>query len=265
MERRGGDGVWSAPRGRRRRGRAEEEEEAEARQGRRLQEARAELQASEFWRRSLKVLLGALREVAAPAGGRWRCVCFGLGNFASCFRARGQLAFLLLLLRELQIPEERCCVFDPAFCALERDVLSGLGLSLLSRNEEGKCPVHEPTIFYMIHCGKALYNNLLWSNWSAEALSQMVIVGNSFKGIEERVPTRIFQVDYAYIAKVLPASVEAALPPHDQQLEVFNDTAVHCFPWRKLQEVPPETWGFQDEPAYPSEDQAEIIRNTDEI
>lgn len=38
----------------------------------------------------------------------------------------------------------------------------------------------------MVHCGKALYNNLLWRNWSAEALSKMVIIGNSFKGIEER-------------------------------------------------------------------------------
>lgn len=38
----------------------------------------------------------------------------------------------------------------------------------------------------MVHCGKALYNNLLWSNWSAEALSQMVVVGNSFRGFEER-------------------------------------------------------------------------------
>ena len=43
-----------------------------------------------------------------------------------------------------------------------------------------------PTLFYMVHCGKALYNNLLWRNWSVGALSNMVIIGNSFKGIEER-------------------------------------------------------------------------------
>lgn len=57
--------------------------------------------------------------------------------------------------------------------------------------QEGKRPIEEPTVFYMIHCGKALYNNLLWSNWSAEALSKMVIIGNSFKGIEERYPLQL--------------------------------------------------------------------------
>lgn len=53
--------------------------------------------------------------------------------------------------------------------------------------QEGKRSVRgEPTVFYMLHCGTALYNNLLWSNWSADALSKMVIIGNSFKGLEER-------------------------------------------------------------------------------
>ncbi|KAL8179971.1 UNVERIFIED_CONTAM: hypothetical protein K2H54_001780, partial [Gekko kuhli] len=250
----------------------------------------ADLQDSEFWNSSLKILLRSVREVLAhrkempvptgadallaleelqlcppalpPRRGRLRCVCYGLGNFSSCFKARFQLAFLLLLLKELQIPEELCCVFDPAFSTLEREVLTGLRFSVLSRNEEGKRPIEEPTVFYMVHCGKALYNNLLWSNWSAEALSQMVVVGNSFKGIEERVPTRIFQTDYAYIAKILAASEEEALPPHARYLDVFNDTAVHHFPRHKLREVPPETWDFQ-EPAYRSEDQLEIIRNCD--
>lgn len=53
--------------------------------------------------------------------------------------------------------------------------------------QEGKRSVcGEHTIFYMLHCGTALYNNLLWSNWSVDALSKMIIIGNSFKGLEER-------------------------------------------------------------------------------
>lgn len=62
-----------------------------------------------------------------------------------------------------------------------------LGMSFVA--QEGKRSIEGPTLFYMIHCGKALYNNLLWSNWSAEALSQMVVVGNSFRGFEERYAT----------------------------------------------------------------------------
>ncbi|XP_054852641.1 SRR1-like protein [Eublepharis macularius] len=287
----GGGGGWSGPRGRRRRRRrqrgpagvpAEREEE---RQRRRLREAREELLSSEFWNPSLRILLRSQKELLAcrketplpimedallalehlqlypPC---LQCVCYGLGNFSSCFKARFQLAFLLLLLEELQIPKELCCIFDPVFSPLEKEVLSCLGLSVLSQNEEGKRPIAEPTVFYMVHCGKALYNNLLWSNWSAEALSKMIIIGNSFKGIEERIPTRIFQTDYAYIAKILIAAEEEALPPHTQFLDVFNDTAVHRFPWQKLREVPQETWNFQEEPVYQTEDQLEIIRNDDD-
>lgn len=60
-------------------------------------------------------------------------------------------------------------------------------MTALSPLQEGKHSTNgSPTLFYMVHCGKALYNNLLWRNWSVGALSNIVIIGNSFKGIEER-------------------------------------------------------------------------------
>lgn len=110
-----------------------------------------------------------------------------------------------------QVPPDRCLVFDPAFSELEVAALGELGLRLLPENEvraapsqpgpgpcrspapapcspqEGKHQVRDsPTLFYMVHCGKALYNNLLWRNWAPAALSNMVIIGNSFKGMQER-------------------------------------------------------------------------------
>lgn len=112
-----------------------------------------------------------------------------------------------------QVPPDRCLVFDPAFSELEVAALGELGLRLLPENEvraaptqpgpspwcspspapapcspqEGKHRVRDsPTLFYMVHCGKALYNNLLWRNWAPAALSNMVIIGNSFKGMQER-------------------------------------------------------------------------------
>ncbi|XP_033030650.1 SRR1-like protein isoform X1 [Lacerta agilis] len=254
---------------------------------------RHELQSSEFWDSSLGAILKSLPKHPAAGEGTTRpsmdkalsafeklqltppaeeepgrsraqglqCVCYGIGNFSSCVQARYQLAFLLLLLEELKIPEDLCYIFDPVFSTLEIKVLAHLGLTVLLENEEGKRCIHNPTIFYMVHCGKALYNNLLWSNWSIEALSRTVIIGNSFKGIEDRVLSRIFQKDYSYIAKVLIATDEEALPSHPQYLDIFNDTSVHCFPLEKLRELPPEIWKLQEEPVYPDEDQPEIIRN----
>ncbi|XP_030073378.1 SRR1-like protein isoform X2 [Microcaecilia unicolor] len=116
----------------------------------------------------------------------FNCVCYGVGRFSSCVISRYQLALLLLLLEKLQVPKHRCHVFDPLFSRWEIAVLQALGLTVIFENEEGKHRIFTPTIFYMIHCGKALYNNLLWRNWSVDALSKAIIIGNSFKRIEER-------------------------------------------------------------------------------
>ncbi|NXS60976.1 SRR1L protein, partial [Brachypteracias leptosomus] len=205
---------------------------------------------------------GAVRApwVEPPA----RCVCYGLGRFSACPAARSQLAFLLLLLEELGVPPGRCSLFDPAFSGEEEAVLGELGLRLLPENEEGKHSLGgSATLFYMVHCGKALYNNLLWRNWSLEALPKMVIIGNSFKGIEERLLPRILKRDYSYIAKVLPGTEEAALPAHPRYLDTFNDTSIHWFPLQKLQELPPEVWDFVEEPTYEDCDDLEIIRKGD--
>ncbi|NXE42509.1 SRR1L protein, partial [Ptilorrhoa leucosticta] len=285
-------GGWRARRRRRRRGRGEEEkddeEEGEGGPGteavlRRLREARDDLLSSGFWAASA----GAVRApLSGPAEPPARCVCYGLGRFGRCPAARYQLAFLLLLLDELrvspgpggsagvsagplpahaalspQVPPARCALFDPAFSAREAAALRALGLCLLPENEEGKHGVEgAATLFYMVHCGKALYNNLLWSNWSPAALSKLVIIGNSFRGIEERLLSRILERDYSYIAKVLKGVEEVALPSHPRYLDTFNDTSVHWFPLDKLQELSPEVWDFVEEPMYQDCEDLEIIR-----
>uniref|UniRef100_A0A4X2KTP6 SRR1-like domain-containing protein n=1 Tax=Vombatus ursinus TaxID=29139 RepID=A0A4X2KTP6_VOMUR len=143
-----------------------------------------------------------LKEDSLKRTSHFKCVCYGIGKFASCLIARNQLAFLLLFLEKLQIPRNHCYIFDPLFNEVEISVLNTLGLTVLEENEEGKHSIYsEPTIFYMIHCGTALYNNLLWSNWSVNSLSKMMIIGNSFKGIEGKLLTRILQKDYPYVAK----------------------------------------------------------------
>ncbi|KAM6377598.1 SRR1-like protein [Pluvialis apricaria] len=250
------EGAWRAARGRRRRRREEAEAEGDA-VLRRLREARNDLLSSGFWAASAGAVRAPLGGTEPPA----RCVCYGLGRFSSCPAARSQLAFLLLLLEELAVPPGRCSVFDPAFSAQEAAALAQLGLRLLPDNEEGKHGIEgSATLFYMVHCGKALYNNLLWRNWSAGALSKMVIIGNSFKGIEERLLSRILERDYSYIAKVLKGTEEVAFPAHPRYSDTFNDTSVHWFPLQKLKELSPEVWDFVEEPTY---EECEIIRKED--
>ncbi|XP_072736520.1 SRR1-like protein [Ciconia boyciana] len=256
-------GGWRPAGGRRRRQGRAGGEAAEDGDGvlRRLREARDDLLSSGFWAASAGAVRAPLGSSAEPPA---RCVCYGLGRFGGCPAARHQLAFLLLLLEELGVPPGRCSLFDPAFSAQETAALGQLGLRLLPDNEEGKHGVEgSGTLFYMVHCGKALYNNLLWRNWSPGALSKMVIIGNSFKGIEERLLSRILERDYSYIAKVLKGTEEVALPAHPRYLDTFNDTSVHWFPLQKLKELSPEVWDFVEEPTYQDCDDLEIIRKED--
>uniref|UniRef100_A0A8C5V368 SRR1 domain containing n=1 Tax=Microcebus murinus TaxID=30608 RepID=A0A8C5V368_MICMU len=191
-----------------------------------------------------------------------KCVCYGIGNFATCVIARTQLAFLLLFLEKCQIPRSHCWVYDPLFSQLEIAVLNTLGVVVLSENEEGKrSTCGEPTIFYMLHCGTALYNNLLWSNWSVDALSQMVIIGNSFRGLEERLLARILQKNYPYVAKILKGMEELEFPQTSQFMDVFNDTSIHWFPTQKLEQFSPDIWASREEPDYQDCENLEIIRN----
>ncbi|XP_063769266.1 SRR1-like protein [Pseudophryne corroboree] len=189
------------------------------------------------------------------------CVCYGLGNFTSCVISRHQMAFLLLILELFKIPRHQCYIFDPIFSHLEITVLQELGMTLVLKNEEGKHAVCKTTLFYMVHCGKALYNNLLWRNWSLDALSQMIIIGNSFKGIEERLLSRILQRDYVYIHKSLQVIEETPFPESTQYSDIFNDTSIHSFIVAKLKNLPKEIWQPEDEPQYKECEDLEIIRN----
>ncbi|KAM9371632.1 SRR1-like protein [Phaethornis superciliosus] len=239
----------------------DEEEESSSRVLRRLREARDDLLSSGFWTASIGAVRAPLSASTEPPT---RCVCYGLGRFGSCPSARYQLGFLLLLLEELGVPPGRCWVFDPAFSEQEVGVLGQLGMRMLQDNEEGKHEVEgAATLFYMVHCGKALYNNLLWRNWALGTLSKMVIVGNSFKGMEERLLSRILERDYSYIAKILKGTEEVALPAHPRYLDTFNDTSIHWFPLQKLQELSPEVWDFVEEPMYLECEDLEIIRKQD--
>ncbi|KAM4054160.1 SRR1-like protein isoform 1-T2 [Anomaloglossus baeobatrachus] len=187
------------------------------------------------------------------------CVCYGLGNFTSCVISRHQMAFILLFLERFKIPRHQCYVFDPVFSQLDIAVLRELGLTLVMKNEEGKHAVNRPTVFFMLHCGKALYNNLLWRNWSCDALSQMIIIGNSFKGIEERLVSRVLQRDYIYIYKSLRVVEETPFPESNQYSDIFNDTSIHSFPAAELKTLPKETWLCQEEPQYEDCEDLEII------
>ena len=93
-------------------------------------------------------------------------VCYGIGRFSLSPSARLQLAVLLALHSSLSLaPSCSLQLYDPLLSSLELAALRTLGVDVLERNEEAKRRVSQCTVFFMPHCGQALYNNLLWANW----------------------------------------------------------------------------------------------------
>ncbi|XP_068166682.1 SRR1-like protein [Antennarius striatus] len=241
----------------------------------------SELRCEEFWKEWKELLLVAGSAALSEPLGRknnesptgqmgmirdervsqhLQCVCYGLGSFSSCVSARYQLAMLLLLLDAGQIPPNDCSIYDPVFTSGERDVLKELGVTVLTENEEGKHLTTKPTIFYLMHCGKALYNNLLWKNWSTQRLPLMIIIGNSFHGMRDRAIERDFKRDYSYITQALSVCEENLLPCPSRMIDIFSDTAVITFPSSGLNRLPQSSWTALPEPQYQHCPDLEIIQ-----
>ncbi|KAI0231011.1 SRR1-like protein [Lamellibrachia satsuma] len=186
-------------------------------------------------------------------------VCYGIGNFATSLIARYQLALFLIFRDELKVPAEDTYIYDPLLMSIEMSTLEELGCQQMALNEEGKRRVNVPTMFYMPHCGKALYNNLLWANWQPELLSLLTIVGNSFQHMLDSTPRRTLATEAAYVMEIQPYSTEFRLMNTFKHGDIFNNTSVHVFTHNALATAPLDLWTHSAEPSY--DDMVEIIRN----
>lgn len=177
-------------------------------------------------------------------------VCYGLGNFSQCVSGRYQLG-LLLCIREF-FSADSIEIYDPVFTETERRILSSLNLSVLDRNEEGKRHTHEPTLFYMPHCGTPLYNSVLWANWDKASLNRIVILGNSFDTIWTNKLESTLLKKCSFLVNVRPAVREFVIANNFRFGDVFNDLALHTFDASLL---PEDAWTLCEEPIYNEDDE----------
>jgi hypothetical protein len=192
-------------------------------------------------------------------------VCLGLGHFLSCPISRTQLVLLLSLRRELCSPAA-VSAYDPVFSDLERQLLrEEWEVEVDDRNVEGKVRVASSgvTLFFLPHCPKQLTNNLLWSNWSAEALARTFLVCNSVSRLQESLPGRVLAKEVRFLDLCADFSSETQLLPPTEAFgfsDVFNDLSLHSFPIVPAEDWP--HWAETDaaEPTYKDVD-VEYIRN----
>lgn len=185
-------------------------------------------------------------------------VCYGLGSFSTCSSSSFQLALLLIL------QEEFLCdisIYDPVFTDTEKCILRNIGINVLVENDECKHKAIEPTLFYMIHCGKPMYNNVLCANWNIDSLKNVFIMGNSFNHIELFNSEKLLKAKLRYIYNVLPYTIEIDIPNTFKFDDVFNNTSLHYFCSEKLSNLEKSVWCLNIDPEYDSDD--EIIRKLD--
>lgn len=169
--------------------------------GRRIEAATTEVRASPFYSGLIKLLRDGPRPIDS-------IVCLGVGNFASQYSARCQLALAMLLREDLLAqrsePTEKHAepldrgeeksrgvlhLFDPMFDALEQRFLElDERCYLRPRNEEGRVRVHPPgrrCLFLLPHCPRQLYSNILEANWGPIELPNVLVLGNSFGALAD--------------------------------------------------------------------------------
>ncbi len=183
---------------------------------------------------SLSQATDAKQGADACQGKRIDIVCYGLGSIQDSVHAQLQLALLVLLIRgaRLELGKDavvRAFAFDPVLTHLDETALRRLGCGLIDINEKGKRPAACPTLFYMPHCPRKLYSNVLWANWGS-ALGHVAILGNNLRGYQSRLRGGggVKPVDDA-VARVLPHTDLIACQNTFAVSGVFNDLCLHTF------------------------------------
>ncbi|KAL5477105.1 hypothetical protein EMCRGX_G023850 [Ephydatia muelleri] len=166
-------------------------------------------------------------------------LCYGIGHVGMCQTAQHQVALLVAMIEEWKPPHT--WVFDPVLQPDETRALEAFGLEMIPKNEACRRTVDAKTLAYMPHCGRAMYNNLLWANWDKEKLHHLIIIGNTFSSYTTRLTAKQLQESW-YISAILPYCCEVPLPCSFPFPNVLNDTSIHIFPMQRLAQVPSHVW-----------------------
>ncbi|XP_028406366.1 SRR1-like protein [Dendronephthya gigantea] len=223
-------------------------------------QCKVELKSSTFY----KELLGSLSQILSPDKAAnsgevslnfQDCVSYGIGRISECPIARYQFALLVLLWQHFR-PAGKCYIYDPVFGNLDQQIIKHFELELIPRNEEAKRCVAQKTLFFVPHCGKPIYNNILWANWGV-GLENVIIFGNSFASYQERLPLRQLKSEASYIAEILSMTHEVKLQIFTNHDDIFNDTSLHYWVADELHKKSSSFWSNYEEPVY--QESSEII------
>nr|GMD67570.1 protein SENSITIVITY TO RED LIGHT REDUCED 1 [Ipomoea batatas] len=213
----------------------ETDPEREAKLMQKMQTCIQKLEKSEFWLTFLNQLQTSEtsdRIVNALGSETNMCmVIYGIGSIESYEPPRLQLSLAILMKREFSWIGEME-VFDPIISLTESKVLTALGCSVLSINEDGRRQALKPTLFFMPHCEAELYDNLLQANWRVDLLNHIVLFGNSFEAYEHHMSVckdLSSAKSRKHILAAMKFSKEVGIHCSDDCFRAFNGSSWHFF------------------------------------
>eukprot|EP00038_Savillea_parva_P009767 m.185721 g.185721 ORF g.185721 m.185721 type:complete len:303 (+) comp16540_c0_seq1:229-1137(+) len=199
-------------------------------------------------------LVGIIKATPLLAAGQSvQLVAYGVGSYSESMIPRLQFCCLRDMASKLPLsatPE----LYDPVLTAAERLAAEDQGITVLTKNEMAKRNCKEtPTVFFMPHCEKELYNNLLSANWDTDTLANIIIIGNSFAYYEENAMGQDLYETAPYLARACKTVTEKPVPNSVDPHAAFNNTSVHYFDQRGIMQTvqaePTQTGGPAREPS----------------
>lgn len=176
-------------------------------------------------------------------------ICYGIGNFTDSVAAKYQFVLLLLLKQEYTCD---ALIYDPIFNELELDLINLFHLELISENEECKHTIKPArTLVYMPRCPIQLINNLLFSNWTEENLSNLILLSNSINTILDSNTNKYLETNLQFIFNIKEILEEIPIVNNFKFSDIFNDTSLHYFLISKLNPLTQNFWDLgSGEPSY---------------
>ncbi|KAG5683668.1 hypothetical protein PVAND_012935 [Polypedilum vanderplanki] len=210
-----------------------------------IREIKIDLESSDFFKKSFELFAETIKNRLIE-----EIICLGIGKISECIIAKHQFAFILIIKEKFNIQYLK--FYDPIHSLKDKNILKSFDCEILKENKEAKYIADKLSLFYLPHCPKQITNNLLYKNWNAASLNNLIIICNSFKSIIEATPERFLRPNAHYIIEIDPFVNERELENCYKFTDIFNDFSIHTFD--KVAELEKDFWENNPEPIYSSED-----------
>jgi hypothetical protein len=171
-------------------------------------------------------------------------VCFGIGNFSKgrptyLEAPLWQLSFALALRDELQCA--KITYYDPVTLPLEKEYLrQQQQLTVLDTNHRGRYKPEGRALYFLPHCPRRLYENILHENWGGNV--DLCLIGNSLERLVEScdfMPCTRLLLPYCTTTRLRSTKNELRRAPGNLE-GAFNDTYLcqimaQSVPWSELE------------------------------